>query len=212
VSSPALQAELLRCLSQPRLGTYQTACGNDFDRALELYVWNGQAAAAFLESMHFLEVALRNVLNDALTSTWSPTWYKDAGVPLNPGARNKIRDAISRATDDGAIPEIPGRVVAELTFGFWWSLLAVGYDRTLWPRALKAAFPASARRGRLHTSLDQMRLLRNRCAHHEPIFVRDLALDWSTLLRTTGVISPAFRAWVQSVSRVPAVLAAKPIP
>lgn len=210
VLTPAIKTELQRCLSQPRLGTYEAACGHDFDLAIDLYVWNGQAAAAFHEAMHLLEVALRNTLNEALTAHWSTTWYRDPTVPLTPGSRNKVREAIGHATA-GGVAETPGRVVAELTFGFWWSLLAYNYNRPLWEPCLRAAFPSTARRGRLHSSLDEMRKLRNRCAHHEPIFVRNLASDWQTLVTITGLFSPTFRTWVESVSRVPAVIAAKPI-
>lgn len=178
---------------------------------MDLYVWNGQAAASFYEAMHLLEVALRNTLNEALSEHWSATWYKDPSVLLTPGSRNKVTEAIQRATA-GGVPETPGRVVAELTFGFWWSLLADNYNRSLWQPCLRAAFPTSVRRGRLHSSLDEMRRLRNRCAHHEPIFVRNLARDWQTLLSITGLFSATFRTWVEGVSRVPVVIASKPIP
>lgn len=211
VLTSATQAELRRCLSQPRLGTYEAACGHDFDVAMDLYVWNGRAAAAFYEAMHLLEVGFRNTVDQALSAHWSATWYKDAGIPLTPGSRTRVREAIGRATAGGA-PEIPGRVVAELNFGFWWSLLAETYNRSLWQPCLRAAFPPTVRRGRLHGSLDEMRRLRNRCAHHEPIFDRNLQADWQTLITITGFFSPTFRTWVESVSRVPAVIAAKPIP
>jgi len=65
---------------------------------------------------------------------------------------------------------------------------------------------------RLHATLDDMRRLRNRCAHHEPIFVRSLTADWQTLTGITGLFSMTYRIWVESVSRVPTVLATKPSP
>lgn len=52
----------------------------------------------------------------------------------------------------------------------------------------------------------------NRCAHHEPIFVRSLAADWQTLTGIRGLFSMTYRIWVESVSRVPTVLATKPNP
>jgi len=144
---------------------------------MDLYIWNSQAAAAFYESLHLLEVALRNTLNNALTAHWSPTWYRDRSVPLSPGSRTEVAKAIQRATQ-GGITESPGRVVAELTFGFWWSLLGDNYDQRLWKPCLKQAFPASVRRRRLHATLDDLRRLRNRCAHHEPIFIRSSPVAW----------------------------------
>lgn len=70
----------------------------------------------------------------------------------------------------------PGRVVAELTFGFWTSLLDVRYERSrvLWP-AMAPKFFSNAPR-KLRTRKDQspyaaqLRTLRNRVFHHEPVW------------------------------------------
>ena len=45
-----------------------------------------------------------------------------------------------RATRNGRL-EMPGRVVAQLTLGFWRYLLASRYGRTLWLPCLRQAFP-----------------------------------------------------------------------
>jgi hypothetical protein len=53
-----------------------------------------------------------------------------------------VQAAIARLRRKGK-PSVPGRVVAELTFGFWTNLLDVRYERRqiLWPPLLEAAFP-----------------------------------------------------------------------
>jgi hypothetical protein len=50
--------------------------------------------------------------------------------------------AVARLRRKGK-PIVPGRVVAELTFGFWTNLLDVRYERgqILWPTLLSATFP-----------------------------------------------------------------------
>jgi hypothetical protein len=52
--------------------------------------------------------------------------------------------------------------------------------------------------------------LRNRVAHHEPIHGRDLAGDHVDLLAVAGWMHPMVAAWIAGLSRVPAVLAARP--
>jgi hypothetical protein len=52
--------------------------------------------------------------------------------------------------------------------------------------------------------------LRNRVAHHEPVYDRDLHADWARLLDVCTRISPVFADWVRQSSRVPAVLHARP--
>lgn len=212
---PPVREELARLLSQPRLHEYRLAAGGKLDGALRLYAWNLAVSAAFYESMHYLEVALRNTMDEALTR-WAGTelaaadpWYRDPAVPLNPNSRKIVAAAVHRATNDGQRPELPGRVVAELGLGFWWFLLAGGYGRPLWRPCLRHAFP-TARRERLHTSVDHVRMLRNRVAHHEPIHTRDLAEDYRRILDTAERVSPRLAWWIDTTSRVPAVLDQRP--
>ena len=113
----------------------------------------------------------------------------------------------------------PARLVAALSFGFWVSLLGSGgrmdpdgrranYEMTLWRPALRRAFPhrTPLTRKQAHRPLNALRKLRNRIAHHEPIFARPLLEDHQRILEVTGWISPGVQAWVKHHSRVPIVL------
>ncbi|NIZ93396.1 hypothetical protein F1544_20635 [Kineosporiaceae bacterium B12] len=138
------------------------------------------------------------------TSAGELPWYRHPQVPLSLNARRKVATAIKAATRDGR-EELPGRVVAELTFGFWWSLLADEYNRSLWQPCLREAF-TQVRRQRLHSTVDELRQLRNRIAHHEPIHGRDLHHDYDQLLATAGRITPRLHWLIDTTSRVPALL------
>ena len=109
--------------------------------------------------------------------------------------------------------------MAALSFGFWVSLLGSGgrmdpdgrranYEMTLWRPALRRAFPhrTPLTRKQAHRPLNALRKLRNRIAHHEPIFARPLLEDHQRILEVTGWISPGVQAWVKHHSRVPIVL------
>ncbi|WP_177420368.1 Abi family protein [endosymbiont of Lamellibrachia barhami] len=68
----------------------------------------------------------------------------------------------------------PGRIIAELNFGFWSSMLDKCYEQVLWPQLIKTAFPYMPRKIRTRKVLSQqfhkIRQLRNRIFHHEPIW------------------------------------------
>lgn len=203
-------------ISTPRLAPYLMACHGDQQAALRLYDWNVQISSAFHESLHYLEVGLRNAIDRQLTM-WATSrgataaWYVDPVVPLIKPSRERIVEARKNATR-GGLPEVHGKVIAELTFGFWWSLLSVPYNRSLWPSCLRFAFDGKVRRQRLHTALDTFRLLRNRIAHHEPIHPRNLADDYDLIRDTAGRISPLLRSRLESTSRVLEVLRTRPKP
>jgi hypothetical protein len=62
-----------------------------------------------------------------------------------------------------------GKVIAELTFGFWPNLISKHFH-PLWSASLHKAFPyAHVPRRDVHFRLEVIRRLRNRIAHHEPI-------------------------------------------
>jgi len=202
---PTDDLRLLPLISAARLSTYQTACAGDLTQAMRLYAWNIEASAAAWGGFCVLEVSLRNSINMQLESfTGRADWWSSLQVVLHA----EQSDAISAASLGGASP---GSVVASLTFGFWTSLLANRYHKALWVPAVHLAFPGySGRRGALQQELESLRRLRNRIAHHEPVFNRDLAADHRSVLRVLGWISPAAQAWVEHDSRLPAVIAARP--
>jgi hypothetical protein len=201
-------------LSEARLGPYLAATDGSLTSALGLYQWNAQISSAFHEALHYVEVGLRNAMDKQL-ATWAiqlgaaAPWYRDRLLPLTPPTRSKIEGARINATRGGQ-PELHGKVVAELMLGFWWSLLSDEYNRRLWQPCLRYAFDGPVRRARLHSELDELRRLRNRIAHHEPIHGRDLVADQRRVLDLAGRVSPRLRERIEVVSRVPAVLSERP--
>lgn len=208
--------QLRDLLSTERLTPYLAATPTgSWPDALRLYDWNVKVSAAFYEDLHYLEVGMRNAMDLALSDYAqqlgvSASWYTTSLIRLNEVSRDAIKRARTRATSQNAIPEVHGKVVAELNFGFWWSLLSQGYNRTLWAPCLKDAFDGPIRRQRLHSALNEMRKLRNRIAHHEPLHTRTLYQDHKNLLNTAGKIAIQLRSHLETVTRVPAVLATKP--
>lgn len=211
--------ELETALSHERLSTYLDAAAGDRERAVRLHAWNTAVSAAFYGPLQGLEVALRNAMHRRLAERYGPPWYDHPGAGLDRGAMERIAAARSKLARDGDGGD-PPRIVAALSFGFWVSLLGPGgrteagrkanYQMTLWRPALRRAFAHRMRltRKQAHRPLDALRILRNRVAHHEPIFARDLIADHACILDVAGWISPAVRAWIEHHSRAPAVIEA----
>ncbi len=64
-------------------------------------------------------------------------------------------------------PLEPGRLVAELAFGFWTGLTSAKYE-ALWRDHLYKIIPRRpVQSGAVHDRLNTIRKLRNRVAHHE---------------------------------------------
>ena len=194
---PHLGELLERRISVERLAPYRRAVGGDVDEAADLYVWNAEVASAFSVVIGQFEVVLRNALHEQLTIRHAASgrpgqWYDDQ-ITLPDSHRHKeVAKARQRLVQNRKV-ETPGRMVAELTFGFWRLLLDSRHQTTLWAQSLRHAFPylQPQRRIDVYGPIDRSNSLRNRIAHHEPIHHLDLARRHQELLTVAGYIEPA---------------------
>jgi hypothetical protein len=188
VSTPHQARLINQALSAPRMATYERAVVAEADylpvAALELYDWNAQVSGAFMAPLHICEVVMRNAVSDALTSVygalwpWSPVF--EASLPAPPFGYNPRRD-LQR---NRAAHPTTGKVIPELKFVFWQKMFTSRHDGRVWSPHLMQVLPNLDRtktvaqlRGEIYHDLEHVRLLRNRIAHHEPIFKRPLRDD-----------------------------------
>lgn len=204
-------------LSPERLSSYMRASEGDIDAAFTLYEWNMRASAAVTMTTGMVEIIVRNALDRELRRWADERGYRSwlESVPLDDRGVADIAKARMRATRDGRDPRAHGKVVAELTFGFWRYLVASRYLTSLWTPALHEAFPGghsdiTQRRRHVDTELQRLMLVRNRAAHHEPIFRRDLRADRTSALRIASWIDPAAAQWVDRISDLDAIYDARP--
>lgn len=80
-----------------------------------------------------------------------------------------------------------GQIISQLTIFFWKRLFSEQYERTLWKRSLKRVFPnKTLMRPAVAEHLEVLYQIRNRLAHHEPVYGRRLeqvidAIDFVTM-------------------------------
>ncbi len=206
--SDSAVAGLVSAVSSTRFDTYRQGVDSDV-AALQLYTWNTAASAAFYGPLQTLEITLRNAVHDAMREAHGTRWFENP-LLLRPAEQDKIDEAIQHLNYLRKQPTA-GRVVALLPFGFWVTLFANAYDTTIWRTDLHNIFtPRVKDRGGLHNTLDRLRTLRNRIAHHEPIFQRSLKDDYQRIRVVIGHLSRPTLAWQDHHSRVSEVLNVKP--
>ena len=208
VYSDAMMHGLVSTITSERFATYLRSAGDELS-AIQLYAWNAAVSAAFYGPLQTLEVTLRNAVHHVMAANHGPFWF-DQGRLLRNFEANAVSKAKERIQRLG-VQFTPGRVVAELSFGFWVALFANVYDTSLWRADLHRIFrPRVKERQNLHGSLDRLRTLRNRVAHHEPIFHRNLSDDYSRIRDILGLLSASSLDWLDHHSRVLDVLGTQP--
>ena len=201
-------------LSPKRLITYVMAASGDRKIALQLHAWNTAVSAAFYGPLQGLELTLRNAMNRQLVRKYGEEWYDDnSDAELDQHACRHVASTKNRLERFYSSAEA-AQIVANLSFGFWVSLVGPGgkrgnnceanYEKTLWRPALRQAFryPKPLLRKEVHIRLDRLRNLRNRIAHHEPILARDLEKDHQDILELADLICPETAEWIKQRSRV----------
>ena len=209
-------ALLQQRFSTERFAPYLRAAQHDQDTAVALYRWNVEFAAAISETLGHLEVGVRNALHEGWSARHvrlgrAGTWFDDPAGELDRRAHTDIDRARARLGTAGAAL-LPGKLVAELPFGFWRFLLARRYT-TIWP-AVRPYFPhlPSNDRRLLELPVARLHLLRNRIAHHEPLLTVSATAVRADIVTVLDALDPALTRWVEQGDRIAVVHARRPSP
>lgn len=208
-------------LSPARMSTYEScadAAGHDAASALALYAWNARISGALLVPLHICEVVVRNAVADALESTHGPDWPWNQGfersLPRQAGpGYNALTDLQYVRQRSGA----PGQVIAELKFVFWEKMFTSRHDNRIWNHHLKRVLPnlcaaksTAEHRKQIFGDLNKIRLLRNRIAHHEPIFARNLSEDLQIIRQLVAARCAVSADWMLTHQQVSETLKNRP--
>ncbi len=205
-------------LSPPRYATYARACQNNTLNALRLYHWNAQISASFLFPLHIFEICVRNGAANAIESyynnrwPWAQAFELSLPDPVRPNFSPRRELGYARRNQVSA-----GKVIADLKFAFWVSMYTSRHEGRLWTAHLNREFPnfpigtsVSAARKKIHDAADQIRELRNRIAHHEPIFGRDLVGDYNAIFEIVSYKCASTAAWMNRSQHVSNLLTLRP--
>jgi len=108
-------------------------------------------------------------------------------------------------------------VIPALGFVFWQKIFTQRFDARLWSHCMASVLPGAnvstpwhLTRAQIHDDLEQIRRLRNRIAHHEPIFARALADDFAAILRVIGRRCGRTTEWMSDHESVTQLLVDRP--
>ncbi len=168
----ALSNQRLKSYLRPKDGIY------DLDVVLSRYKTNLKISESLYPSLHIVEVTFRNHVHFALKNLLGENWLYPGYISSNFKLRDKERETVSKAISKlkKTQKEIKiSKVIAELNFGYWTSLFNSYYE-PLWRQKalLQKIFPNfpkdKLQRKSISKMLNQIRYLRNRVFHYEPIW------------------------------------------
>jgi hypothetical protein len=129
-------------------------------------------------------------------------------VDINRRPREALALAIGKA-GGGAAP--PGKVIAELMFGFWRYLTSKAHEKSLWVPYLHRAFPPGTDRQRdVDQRVGRLHEFRNRVVHHEPLLNADVQGRREDLLAVARLLGTEIYEFIGTTSQLPSLIAARP--
>lgn len=212
---PERAAPIESAISPLRLSSYGR--GAPQGTGLTLYLWNADISGAFLFPLHICEVVTRIAVANALANAYGPDWPWEKGFVYS---LRKSRGGYSPRSDlmnAARKAQAASQVMPELKFAFWRNMFTQSFENGIWSRNLPVVIPdipsgapVPAMRERIYGLLKDIRLLRNRIAHHEPIINRNLLDGYGKIMTMIGCISPETAEWVADNQIVTACIACRP--
>ena len=205
--------EFETAFSSARVGRYKAKFAGNEAHAMEAYKHNVLITEALTPLFSTVEIALRNAMHTQLTAgfgqpDWWGTWRGNQAYRAQIARIEAASVKLRRRRE----PTIPDKIVAELTFGFWATLLNAEFRHTLWA-PLRKAFPhcpkADRQRNTISSLVNTLRDIRNRAFHHEPVLWLTPAVDtvYADGLKLLSWMHGPVESWLTGVCRVRAVWA-----
>ncbi|WEJ13672.1 hypothetical protein [Sinorhizobium prairiense] len=181
-------------LSADRFSTYLGWAQGDVVLGERLYSYNVRLSADFYASLHMMEVALRNKVDGALTAIHGAAWLHDPAVLTDKYQQDCVAKAEQTLLRDGKAAT-HSQMIAELNFGFWSSVFGRSSNH-LWGTLRPIFQTAGLKRAIIAQKLRDLRRLRNRIAHYEPILAQPIPILHQDILNLTAWMSPVASAWI----------------
>lgn len=199
--------------SAQRLSKYIAYNNGYAEQVVKHYKSNLRLAESLYVSLSVFEVTLRNALSRELrdfagTEDWFELFYTTPELQPLVSDIDKARLQIHHR---GEIVSTD-KIISELTFGFWVTLLNSQYERVLW-KSLRKAFPYMPKQIRKRKNVsapcNSLRRLRNRIFHHEGIcwdlkYVTSLHEELITVLGWMNAEMPQWLATIDNFNNVTA--------
>lgn len=183
--------------SNARVSRYVKAANGDKRKAQKMYYANARIAQSFQPLLSFFEVILRNQLHYALASHFSDVkWLinQKTGFMSDPSLTHTVKKTGKVTVNDFLKKEVErsertligkkrnvtaGRVIAELNLGFWNSLYETHHYALLKgvPCQIFKSLPTGYGRKEVNNAIQEIRTLRNRVSHNEPLCFSDKVYD-----------------------------------
>lgn len=189
-----------------------TGCRN---AALRTCIWNSRLCAELYFPLQTAEICVRNAISGTLSRRFTRTWFDGQSVQnlLTEKYRTHLAEVVSREKASKGASFDENHVISGLSFGFWVNLMTSRYKHHLWQQGIPRTFlhaPVGLTLKDAHKKIDQLRVFRNKVAHHYAIYDRSPTAEYANLLEIVGWVCPTTQGFIKQMSNPAKVLVERP--
>ena len=208
----------LETISKMRLKRYLRVTKNNNQDAIKLYFWNTELSQSLYLSLQCWEIALRNKINNYLCTKFQRNWPYDRKLYniLDNWERKKLEETKDRQKHKRRDTLQTDHIVADLSLGFWIALLGKKYTQPFgWHTNMHVhlfTYGENLSPNFIRQKSAQLLILRNRVAHHEPIFHLNLPPQRAALGALMKSLCPITHGYVEKACSFDGVWHNRPFP
>lgn len=163
--------------SEARISPYLKN-GDNPSQVLAKYNANIMLSEAMIPTLHYLEICLRNRIDQTLKKHYNADWLIKPlqNLMISEQDTKKINEILAKLQKENKRTTMNNDIVAQMSFGFWCSFFHKRYDPIIWHRkdTFKIIFPnllrINRKRSYIESKILKIKTIRNRIAHHEPVW------------------------------------------
>ncbi|MFC0820029.1 Abi family protein [Moraxella marmotae] len=188
--------KIFEYLTPARSGRYLHSIPDPVN-AFKLYELNSKLCGTFWVSIQWYEVILRNLIDKALSQAYSANWLEERSFlfTLKQQKQQSIEKAKKFASKNGQHHK--NDVIASLSLSVWLEILSPKFLNQVWLKCIDDTFINRPKNQEvadfikeLSKRSHQILKLRNRIAHHEPIYYMNIQEAIDAISFTLVAIAP----------------------
>ena len=190
--------ELEKFLSREKLEPYLKETNNNREKALKLFKYNLEVSSQMYKALQIFELATRNIFNIYLSKRYGFNWINRTEILSGNNNKNcKLNEDIMRVKNKFIEDNKKfnnNDIISSLTMGFWVNLLSFDNNDKLWQPTLKKIF-TGYERSIIHDIFIGIKEIRNRIAHQETIFNKDINKIYNDICFILKIYSNDLYKW-----------------
>ena len=200
--------KIIKFFSKQRMEFYVKNFGNNNESVIEAYECNVLLSSQLYIYLQYFEVIFRNFCNEEIIRIYKDEqWYSNRKILLDNTDKfvekqiNSAKDRIKKPNNVQQTCFKNCDIISNMDLGFWVYIFAGINENKIWQPCFRDTFNKhNLKRNRIWHTLDDIRFIRNKIAHHGCIIKYDYEKYYNNISSILNCIAPSIMDRLEHIS------------